>query len=74
MKATLEDLELAANYLEYQTDGESDAYGDFDAIRRVITFLDSEITKRKNITKLAERKRVYALEHGIPIRQVRVTK
>lgn len=76
-KVSIGDLNSAANWLEtLEVNDESDPADVeyFEGIKRVVEFLDAEIAKRQRITKLAEMKRAYAAEHGIPIRQVRVTK
>ena len=76
-KVSIGDLNSAANWLEtLEVNDESDPADVeyFEGLQRVVKFLDAEIAKRQKISRLAERKRAYAAEHGIPVSQVRVTK
>jgi len=76
-KVSIGDLNSAANWLETLEVNDPNDPADveyFEGIKRVVEFLDAEIAKRQRITQLAEMKRAYAAEHGIPVNKVRLIK
>jgi hypothetical protein len=76
VKASAQDLIVGANWLRSALEGYNE--GEFDDIQAsvelCIAYLDAEIERREARSELAARKRAYAVEHGLKVSQVRVSK